>query len=180
MRLYTGRGDDGSTTLRDTKGGARVSKGAQRIEALGAIDELNSYLGYCRAVTDDEREAAACLDIQHDLFAIQAEIAGSEMGVPLARVAELEASIDELSRTLPPLTSFCVPGQTALSACLDIARTLARRAERRVIAAGEEQQLVVRAATPAYLNRLSSLLYVLARRANQRAGAAEIAPRYPA
>lgn len=174
--LYTGLGDTGTTTLRDTR--ARVSKSAERIEALGSIDELTSYLGYCRACATADDDRAACLAVQHDLFTLQAQLGGSDHRLPPARVVDLEQLVNGIEQKLPPITSFCVPGQTVLSACFDVARTLARRAERRVVAAVADEKLDPDATMLSYLNRLSSLLYALARRATHRAGVSEVAPEY--
>lgn len=176
--LYTKRGDSGTTQLLDTPRGERVSKTLERIEALGALDELNSYLGFCRAVAQDVQDQAIVLALQHDLFTLQAQIAGDDTRLPAGRVQEIEQATDTIEATLAPIKSFCVPGQTKLSACFDVARTLARRAERRVIAAIALDQLSQADTMLPYLNRLSSLLYALARQANARVKVAELAPHY--
>jgi len=162
----------------DTKPGVRIRKDEARVEALGALDELNSYIGYCRVMTVHEEDKAICLAVQHDLFTVQAQLAGSDKFLPAMRVKEIERAVDSIEQVVPLIKSFCVLGQTQLSACFDVSRTLARKAERRVIAAGEAQNLRFDEVTLAYLNRLSSLLYALARRANHRAGVAEIVPKY--
>lgn len=176
--LYTRRGDAGHTDLCGAQGMARISKSAAALEALGALDELNSYVGYCRSRLTDGNVRALCLALQHDLFTVQAELAGARRYVPGSRLQEVERTVDTLEQELPPITSFCLPGQTAASARFDIARTLARRAERRVVAAVEAGEVRLTEVALAYLNRLSSLLYALARVANHRVGMAEIAPQY--
>ncbi len=112
------------------------------------------------------------------LFAIQAELAGASRRLPARRLAEVERTIDAIEQELPPLSTFCLPGQTPDAARLDLARTIARRAERRVVNALETDSARLADTSLAYLNRLSSLLFTLARRANHRAGVPELAPHY--
>ncbi len=162
----------------DTKPGVHIRKDDARVEALGALDELNSYLGYCRAMTTSEEDKAICLAVQHDLFTVQAQLAGSDKSLPADRAEEIESVIDKIEQVVPPIKSFCVPGQTKLSACFDVARTLARRVERQVVATREVQNIRLDEVTLTYLNRLSSLLYALARQVNHRASVDEIAPKY--
>jgi cob(I)alamin adenosyltransferase len=180
--LYTGKGDGGESGLYATK--SRLPKDSPIYEALGTVDELNTLLGVCR----NEPMAALCglsqgrmfdaviRSLQEDLFVIQAELAGSEKRMSEVRVRELEADINRCEELLPPIKSFLVPGATRLSALLDHARTVARRAERRAVALGAEFPLSDDART--YLNRLSSMLYALARLAAYLEGGHEAAPTY--
>ena len=163
MKIYTRTGDDGSTGL---LGSGRVLKSAPRVEAYGSVDELNAVLGVARATDSAGWLAAEIEAIQSRLFKLGAELATAEarMLERLERVsdrdvAELEQWIDRLEEELPPLKSFIVPGGSRLAAHLHFARTVCRRAERLVVACGDElNPEVVR-----YLNRLSDLLFILAR-----------------
>lgn len=171
--LYTKKGDGGETGLWEK--GKRVSKSSPAAEALGALDSVNSFLGLVK-VKADAQTAERLAEVQQNLFTIQAEVAGADKKIAATKVTELEAIINQIEKELPPITSFLVSGGTELSALLDYARTLARAAERRVVAAHEERDLG--AATLAYLNRLSSLLYALARLENHKSGIKEERPRY--
>jgi len=185
-RIYTRTGDRGETGL---IGGRRVSKDDARVEAYGALDELNSAIGAARAFlagaagafpagAADARAdlAAACDQIQRDLFALGAEIAapgkeGQGPRVAATDVDALEAWIDRFDAALPALRVFILPGGTPGGALLHVARTVARRAERRVVTLSRAEPLnpeILR-----YLNRLADLLFVLARAANARAGVTE-------
>jgi cob(I)alamin adenosyltransferase len=179
MRIYTRTGDDGATAL---FGGGRVGKDHPRVEAYGDVDELNAALGLARSVEIMPRIDEVLVPIQRDLFSVGALLATPDlekMKEHLAkaridddRVAELERAIDDGEHELEPLRSFIVPGGTPKSSALHLARTICRRAERRVVALREHTdipQIVV-----IYLNRLSDLLFVLARVANRRAGAGEV------
>lgn len=177
MRLYTKTGDDGTTGL---FGGTRVDKDHDRVEAYGTVDELNSLLGVVRAA-GPPREMDALLEvIQHDLFALGAELAcapGKEVRLachPVGgpEIAALERAIDAAEEALPPLRNFVLPGGSPSASALHHARTVCRRAERRVLSAGRAEP--VRGELVVYLNRLSDLLFVLARRANQLAGLADV------
>ena len=176
MKIYTRAGDDGRTGV---LGAGRLSKADARIEAYGTVDELNAALGVARSL-DAERVLADDLDAaQRRLFLVGAELACTDASalaklqrVTDADVTAAESSIDRLERDLPPLTRFIVPGGTPLAAQLHVARTVCRRAERRVVAvaesAGVEPRLV------RYLNRLADLLFVMARWANARAGGRDV------
>lgn len=175
MRFYTGRGDDGTTTL--FGGTDRVRKDGARFEALGALDELNSYLGVCRSVCRDEDIKNTLAGAQENIFILQAE-AGSVGGSSVQALGEeklkaLEGVVEKFSGEAGEIRNFIIPGSETLSAHLDYARSLARRAERALVAAD-----VGSPAGRAYLNRLSSLLFVLARLASKRAGADESGPSY--
>lgn len=165
MKIYTRTGDQGETSL---FGGRRVAKNDPRIEAYGTVDELNSFLG---AVAVDDIPA-----IQSDLFEIGAHLASPGTsrfpGVDASRIEQLERSIDEMERELAPLTSFILPGGSPAAAQLHIARTVCRRAERRVVALEDDSSATQ--STLRYLNRLSDWLFVAARFANHRAGVADV------
>lgn len=186
--LYTGFGDKGTTTLFGCKQ-ERISKSAHIIEALGSVDELNAYLGvvkvYCgidkldleignkKYSLDD-----IVNDIQQTLFVIQAELAGSQMTVDKKEVIKLEKIIEKIGNILPPIKSFTVAGGSILSAELDVARTLSRRAERRVVSVVDEKKKVIGMHTISYLNRLSSVLFAMSRYTNHMLSIKEDYPRY--
>lgn len=183
MKIYTRTGDRGETGL---FGGGRVAKDHHRVEAYGAVDELNAVIGL--VVTglrgDDEVELAGRLErVQADLFTLGAHLAtpSAEDGgraaahvpeLPVGRVAEMESWIDEAEVELEPLRTFILPGGGESAARLHLARTVCRRAERRVITLGREVSLDE--AVVVYLNRLSDLLFTLARLANRRSGAGDV------
>jgi len=148
------------------------------VEALGNVDELNAWLGLCRAKLSDEKMKGVLERAQQNLFIIQAEIAGADKVLAEREVKELEKVIDSVERELPEVATFLVAGATELGACFDVARAIARRAERQVIRAVKAGELKTGDATKAYLNRLSSLLYVIERWVVQKAGGEEMPPRY--
>ena len=176
MKIYTKTGDSGETSLFDN---TRVSKADARVDAYGEVDEVNACLGAARAAGVDEETSALIEAIQKDLFALGARLADpsskiagrvTKASIGEADVQRLEQAIDRLESTLPPLRRFILPGGSPAGALLHLARTICRRAERRVIGLGPkavEPILVV------YLNRLSDLLFVMARAVNHRAGAPE-------
>lgn len=179
MKIYTKTGDSGDTGL---FGGGRVSKDDPRVEAYGDVDELNAVLGLARSAELMPRIDEVLVPIQRDLFSIGALLATpdrekmqqhlTKARISEERVAELEHAIDACDRELEPLKAFILPGGTQKAAALHVARTVCRRAERRVIHLQREveiPQIVV-----VYLNRLSDLLFTLARFANTRAGAGEV------
>jgi cob(I)alamin adenosyltransferase len=179
MRIYTKTGDAGDTGL---FGGGRVKKDDSRVEAYGDVDELNAVLGMARAVEPLPRVDEVLMPIQRDLFSIGALLATPDLqkmhdhltkaSIDDKRIAELEHSIDECDRELEPLRAFIIPGGSRKGAALHVARTVCRRAERRVVHLQNEVEipgLVV-----IYLNRLSDLLFTLARVANVRTGAGEV------
>jgi cob(I)alamin adenosyltransferase len=159
-KIYTRTGDDGSTGLGD---GQRVRKDHARVEAYGTVDEANSAVGMVLAVPGLPAEVARCLtEIQHDLFDLGGElcIPGTEV-IKAERVAQLERVLDAFNDPLPPLKDFILPGGGPAAAACHLARTIVRRAERRVWSlAGIE---TVGLEVPRYLNRLSDLLFVIAR-----------------
>ena len=168
--LFTGKGDGGTSKLFSP--GQRESKQAPIFEALGTVDELNSLLGWCKLVADST-VAATLTQVQHNLFIIQAGLAGADKMVAPDAVTELEKIINEIETKLPPIKTFFLAGGSESAARLYYARRVARRAERRVVALGAAPELM-----RAYLNRLSSLLYALARLANHQSGITEEAPNY--
>jgi len=177
MRIYTKTGDAGETGLFD---GTRVSKADPRVEAYGDVDELNAWLGVARAQEIAPDIGDSLVQIQRDLFAMGALLADPRHRIA-ARVekatlgdhdiARLERTIDNLEVTLPAIRRFILAGGSPAGAMLHLARTVCRRAERRVVSLGPDavDPVVVK-----YLNRLSDLLFVMARAANSRAGLNEI------
>jgi cob(I)alamin adenosyltransferase len=175
MRIYTRTGDDGTTGL---LGSGRVSKDAARVEAFGSVDELNAVLGRVRGLDTENWLAAELATIQARLFQVGAELAATRADVLATLellgeedVAALERWIDRLEADLPPLTSFVLPGGSALGAELHVARAVCRRAERRTVALWKAEPIEPRLVP--YLNRLGDLLFVMARWCNRRAGVAE-------
>jgi cob(I)alamin adenosyltransferase len=171
-KVYTKTGDAGDTSL---VGGQRVSKADIRVSAFGDVDELNSWLGYARTLLTDDEINTVLQRIQNELFILGADLA-SPMSVPLRRVdeglvTELEQLIDTFLAELEPLQEFILPSGGQAGACLHLARTVARRAERSVVALAAEDAINTQALI--YLNRLSDFLFVLARVVNRRAGIPE-------
>jgi cob(I)alamin adenosyltransferase len=176
MKIYTKTGDSGETSLFDN---TRVSKADARVDAYGEVDELNACLGAARAAGVDDEIAALIELLQKDLFALGARLADpsariaprvEKVVIGDAAVERLEHTIDHLEETLPPLRRFVLPGGSSAGALLHLARTVCRRAERRVIALGGgavDPVLII------YLNRLSDLLFVMARAVNHRSGVTE-------
>ena len=176
MKIYTRVGDDGTT---GTLGSGRVPKSDLRIDSYGTVDELNATLGVARAADTEGWLTGELEAIQRQLFQLGAELATTDPGMvaSLSRVSDadvdaLEHTIDRLDEVLPPLRNFVLPAGTPLAACLHVARTVCRRAERRVVALS--QQGVLEPRLTRYLNRLSDLLFVMARWSNQRAGAGDV------
>ena len=174
MKIYTKTGDGGDTSLFDN---TRVSKADARVDAYGEIDELNAALGAARAAGTDPDLTAVLEQIQKELFAIGARLADpahrisarvTKADVVDSQIARLEGTIDRLEGELPPLRRFVLPGGSSAGSLLHLARTICRRAERRVVALAVVDPVIV-----VYLNRLSDLLFVMARAANHRAGVPE-------
>ena len=167
-KIYTRTGDDGSTGLGD---GARVSKESLRVEAYGTVDEANSAVGVVLAVAGLPEPIKRCLtDVQHDLFDLGGElcIPGSKI-ITAAHVDRLETELDGFNEALPPLKDFILPGGGPAAAACHVARTVCRRAERRCWSLARTEEVAPEALK--YLNRLSDLLFVLARvLARQSAG----------
>ncbi len=163
----------------------RFSKSSAIAEALGALDEANSFLGVCKT-NPDARQAllegktfADMVDwIQQNLFIVQAHIAGADKTIEKEKIAHMEAAIDMIEKELPPIKTFFVSGGTVLAAHFDFVRTLARTAERRVVAVSEGENSKVDPTILVFLNRLSSLLYAMARLVNHKSGITEEPPHY--
>ena len=185
QRIYTGTGDEGDTGL---FGGGRVPKSHPRVAAYGAVDELNAVIGWALSQAHDTAIAERLALLQPDLFAIGAHLAtvvrpGARRPqlppLPEPRIVEIEQWIDEAEAGLPELRAFVMPGGSPGGAALHVARTVCRRAEREVVrlarSAGEsaDPHSGVAASIIVYLNRVSDLLFVWARRENRQAGANE-------
>jgi cob(I)alamin adenosyltransferase len=176
VKIYTRTGDDGDTGLFD---GSRVAKSDARVAAYGDVDELNAWLGLARVDVVDHQLSDMIEAVQRDLFALGARLADparkiadrvTKAVVTAEDISRLENWIDELEAELPPLRRFVLAGGSRAGASLHVARTICRRAERAMVSLGRdayEPELLV------YVNRLSDLLFVMARTANQRAGAVE-------
>jgi cob(I)alamin adenosyltransferase len=180
VKLYTRCGDEGQTALFS---GERVSKADARVEAYGALDEACSVLGWALAAACPDDIRALGIGLQNDLFDLGAELATPpsaedrladrlDSSVGPARVEELEAAIDAATGRTPDLKGFVLPGGVECAARMHIARTVVRRAERQVVAFAAEQP--VRPEVLGYLNRLSDLLFALARDVNHRAGEGDL------
>ncbi len=166
MKIYTRTGDEGTTSL---LGNERVSKDDRRVEAYGSVDELSAVLGLVRSAWRDSPIGDELHQVQTDLFEIGAQLASVQDKRPFEdvadrRIAELERSIDRMEEKLEPLRNFIFPGGSLPAAHLHLARTVCRRAERQVIAVGENER---HASAIRYLNRLSDYLFVAARFANR-------------
>jgi cob(I)alamin adenosyltransferase len=177
VKIYTKTGDSGETSLFDK---TRVSKADARVDAYGEVDELNACLGAALAAGVGSDLAGPLESIQQDLFALGARLADpsariaprvTKVAIGAAAVERLEQLIDRLVAETPPLRSFILPGGSLGGALLHLARTVCRRAERRVIALGPD---AVDPILIVYLNRLSDLLFVMARAVNHRAGVPEV------
>ena len=181
MKVYTRTGDDGTTAL---FGGGRVAKSHPRISAYGTVDEANAALGMARAALPHRERSAADVRVdgllqrlQNELFVLGGDLASpGDVSYPVPRieadhVAGLEAEIDALTEDLPPLKNFVLPGGTPTAAALHLGRTVARRAERLVVETATLEEVSLESIH--YLNRLSDLLFTLARWVNLQAGVAE-------
>lgn len=179
FKIYTKTGDRGTTGL---FGGGRVPKDDARVEAYGDVDELNSVVGLARATGSLPRVDDILFGVQRDLFAIGALLATPDLEkmhdhlakarIDEARIGELEAEIDACDNELEPLRAFILPGGTPKGAALHVARTVCRRAERRVVHLAHDVEIPPLAVV--YLNRLSDLLFSLARVANHRGGTGDV------
>ena len=170
MKIYTKFGDSGETAL---YGGTRIPKDALQIEAIGTVDELNAYIGYTQTLIDDTDLCDLMERIQNYLFSLGADLAtpathtkSTEMRISADFTTEMEKVIDTLSEELPPLTNFILPGGCQAGSVLHVARAVCRRSERCVVRLTRETDVnpeIIRS-----LNRLSDLLFVLARVVNHR------------
>ncbi len=184
--LYTRKGDNGTTYTFNCD--QRISKSSAIAEALGTVDEINSFLGLCKVKSENYtglpyvvgkvKFSKIVHDIQETLFIIQAELAGTKMTTFKSKVKGLEKLVDAIEKILPPIKTFFISGGTELGATFDIARTISRTAERRVVAVHEVGLIKIGPNTLAYLNRLSSILYALARLSNHLSGIVEEPPKY--
>jgi cob(I)alamin adenosyltransferase len=171
MKIYTKTGDEGETGL---FGAPRVRKDAPRIEAYGTVDELNACLGAVRAEPLAADLDELLMQVQHELFDLGAELATPDTakrslpGLGPKQIEALEQAIDRYEEALPPLQQFILPGGCQAAAALHVARTVCRRAERRLVTLAAQEP--ISPTLVVYLNRLGDLLFVLARVANQRAG----------
>jgi cob(I)alamin adenosyltransferase len=169
-KIVTRTGDAGETGLGD---GSRVAKDAPRIEAIGAVDELNSVVGVLLAESLPDRIATCLTDVQHDLFDLGGELSiPGHVAVAKGHVTRIEDAVETFNADLAPLKEFILPGGTRAAALAHVARTVCRRAERSLIhlAAGEPVGTDARI----YLNRLSDLLFVLARALNRTSGRPDV------
>lgn len=187
--LYTKKGDTGTSKLFNCKEGERIGKDAFVFEVLGSLDELNSSLGFAKALSHTEpvyihienkkKSFEIILEsLQNILFLIQAEIGGSDMHPKEEHVLFLENVIYEIELLIPPVKSFVISGGSLPGSYLDVARTVARRAERQVIILRNKKERAVSESTIVFLNRLSSALYAMARLANYALGHTEKGPKY--
>ena len=169
-KIYTRTGDDGSTGLGD---GSRIDKDSPRVCAYGTVDELNSVIGMLLVEDLPDKIRARLEDVQHELFDIGGELCIPGHVMTTAQlVAALESTLDELNEDLPPLKDFILPGGGRAAAVCHLARTVCRRAEREVVTLSRQDD--VSGHTLAYLNRLSDLLFVIARVLARRAGGSEV------
>jgi cob(I)alamin adenosyltransferase len=198
--LYTRKGDKGITRTNYSENNLngqaktfgcnqKISKSSAVTEALGVLDETNSFLGLVKAKLNEKGSTFLKVqgrtfkeiihEAQENLFIIQAELAGArEKTISEKKVKELEAIIDAAEKEMPPIRSFFIPGATELGALFDVSRAVARRAERRVVAVADEGKIKIGKHSLAYLNRLSSLLYALARLSSHKSGIKEEPPSY--
>lgn len=169
-KIYTRTGDEGTTGLGD---GSRVSKDSLRVHAMGEVDELNSVVGLLLIEELPEATRALLTDVQHDLFDLGGELSIPGMNLLADEgVGRLERELDAMNDTLAPLKEFILPGGTRAAALAHLARAVCRRAERAVVALSAAEK--VREAPRHYLNRLSDLLFVLARYLNREAGRGDV------
>jgi cob(I)alamin adenosyltransferase len=183
--LYTRRGDEGDTSAFNCD--QRFSKSSELAEALGAVDEINSFLGIIKTkpqsseinikIDGNNKSLPEIIEqFQQDLFIIQASLGGADKKITKEKILYLEKIIDDIEKEMLPIKTFLLSGGTEISAFLDYARAVARRAERRVVALSEKDKLNENILV--YLNRFSSLLYALARIVNAISDAKQIPPSY--
>ena len=174
MKIYTKTGDEGKTSLFDN---SRVWKSDERIRSYGAIDELNSSIGIALSLELDPEIKDIMIRIQNDLFIVGSDLANPNMSdkkirTTLEMVTFLEQKIDVLESSLKPLTSFILPGGTLLASIIHLSRTISRRAETHVVELSKNEEINKVAAI--YLNRLSDLMFVLARSINNRKNVSDV------
>jgi cob(I)alamin adenosyltransferase len=187
--LYTRKGDAGTTKLFTCNQNERISKSALIFEVLGSVDELNSMIGYAKVLSQKERDlytyphqeipVVSILErIQQQLFCLQAELAGSDTHINPEHIEELENIIRNVEKVIPPIHTFILSGGSESSAYLDITRTYARKTERKYVHLINQEPSQKNQYTSAYLNRLSSTLYALARFTNYQLKQTEQSPTY--
>ena len=187
--LYTRKCDGGNTKLFDCPQGVYVNKSARIFQALGTVDEINSFIGYTKVLS---RKFGIFMyfkfkkinyedilnEIQQILFSIQAELGGSKIFVTTEDVLYLEEIIAEIETLLPPIHSFIIPGGSEVGAMLDVCRTVVRRGEREMVLLNETKEKEISPTSVMFMNRLSSAMYAMARFANYQSGNIENAPKY--
>lgn len=187
--LYTRKGDGGTTKLYNSEKGVRASKSSLIFDTLGTVDELNSSIGFCKALSiqkdhyidfssKKESFATTLENIQQILFSLQAELGGADVKVKEDHTIYLEEIVGACENNFPPITTFIVPGGSPSGAYLDVSRTIARRAERLIVKVKEEDDHKVGEDALKFINRLSSALYALARLSNHLDGFKENNPKY--
>ncbi len=164
MAIYTKKGDKGKTSLFSEGGEIRVDKDSAIVESLGSVDELNSSVGEAKVLIEDSEKKKLLEDIQRCLLTIGASVAGSNLDFPQSNIKILERCIDDWEGELPVLANFILPGGTQLSAKIHFCRSMARRAERRVVVVSRHTELDENILK--YLNRLSDFFFMLARKVN--------------
>ncbi len=174
MKIYTKTGDDGSTSL---QGGKRVIKSNIRIKAYGAVDEINASIGLILSSKFDAEVEKVLKKIQNDLFVVGSDLSNSDLvhkenRVTVEMVENIEKNIDRLEKELSPITNFILPGGNQVSARIHLSRAITRRAETQVISLDEKEK--VNEECKKYLNRLSDLLFVMARYVNKKNGLEDI------
>ena len=174
MKIYTKTGDDGTTGIQN---GTRVSKSESRIQAYGMIDEINSFLGIILSKLDEKDLENLITKIQNDLFVVGSDLSNSDLKNTQNRVNDemiktLEENIDKLEKKLSPITNFILPGGHEIAALVHVSRSITRRAETFVISLSEKEKINNNSIK--YLNRLSDLLFVIARTINQRKNVKDI------
>ncbi len=168
MKIYTKTGDDGTTGIQN---GARISKTDSRIQAYGTVDEINSFLGIILSKLDETDLENLITKLQNDLFLVGSDLSNPDLKNTQNRVNDemiktLEENIDNLEKKLPPITNFILPGGHEIAALVHVSRSITRRAEIFVISLSEKEKINNNCII--YLNRLSDLLFVIARTINQR------------
>jgi len=181
--LYTKKGDDGTTKTFGCD--QRISKSSAIAEALGSLDEINSFLGLCKVKSEESQLkvggdsfAKIVHILQENLFMVQAELAGADKHIGEEKVKQIEDWIDLAEAEMPPIKTFFISGGSDIAATFDVARTIARRAERRVVGVNDENTIKLGEQTLKFMNRLSSILYALARLSNHKSGIKDSAPSY--
>jgi cob(I)alamin adenosyltransferase len=189
IMLYTGKGDNGTTKLFDCKQGERVNKSDFVFDVLGSLDELNSSLGFSKALSyktqvfiyEDGKKihySKIIERLQQNLFCIQAQIGGSDIHLSKSELNYIEKIISDIENLIPPIKSFIIPGGGELGAHLDVSRTVARGTERKLVTLRDSKNRDIDGINLIFLNRLSSILYAMARFANYQEGFIENKPNY--